>query len=79
MSGTLSPTGTCLLFDPKVISRSGIWPSVPIAMAARNHPGRPSRLVFNPATDTRAPCPHLAWVDGRYSQWDHPERSGPTG
>ena len=37
-------------------------------IALDDHP----ELVFNPATDTRAPCPHLAWVDGRYSQWDHP-------
>ncbi len=27
-------------------------------------------LVFNPESDRQAPCPHLAWVDGRYSQWD---------
>jgi hypothetical protein len=26
-------------------------------------------LVFNP-DGTPGPCPHLAWVDGRYSQWD---------
>ncbi len=37
-------------------------------IALDDHP----ELVFNPATETRAPCPHLAWVDGRYSQWDHP-------
>lgn len=29
------------------------------------------QLVFNPGSASPAPCPHLAWVDGRYSQWDH--------
>jgi len=28
-----------------------------------NHP----QLVFEPGGD---PCPHVAWVDGRYSQWE---------
>ena len=27
------------------------------------------QLVFNPGGDPPVPCPHLAWVDGRYSQW----------
>jgi hypothetical protein len=27
-------------------------------------------LVFNPDTDPQQPCPHLAWVDGRYAQWE---------
>jgi len=26
-------------------------------------------LAFNPDGDGR-PCPHLAWVDGRYAQWE---------
>ena len=26
-------------------------------------------VVFNPGGDS-GPCPHLAWVDGRYSQWE---------
>ena len=26
-------------------------------------------LVFDPG-GTGTPCPHLAWVDGRYSQWE---------
>jgi hypothetical protein len=30
-------------------------------------------LVFNPG-GTQQPCPHLAWVDGRYTQWDHSAR-----
>jgi hypothetical protein len=28
-------------------------------------------LVFNPESDRQTPCTHLAWVDGRYSQWEH--------
>jgi hypothetical protein len=27
-------------------------------------------LVFNPDADRHVPCPHLAWVDGRYAQWE---------
>jgi hypothetical protein len=26
-------------------------------------------LVFDPEAPTHEPCPHLAWVDGRYSEW----------
>ena len=26
-------------------------------------------LVFNPG-GRQEPCPHLAWVDGRYAQWE---------
>jgi hypothetical protein len=32
-------------------------------------------LAFNPEGDLPAPCPHLAWVEGRYSEWDR----GPHG
>jgi hypothetical protein len=28
------------------------------------------RIVFNPVTSSQAPCAHLVWVDGRYSQWE---------
>ncbi len=28
------------------------------------------QLVFNPTEAAQVPCSHLAWVDGRYSQWD---------
>jgi hypothetical protein len=28
-------------------------------------------LVFNPDAPAQEPCPHLAWVVGRYSQWEH--------
>jgi hypothetical protein len=34
-------------------------------VALDDHPA----LVFNPDGDGR-PCPHLAWVDGRYSDWE---------
>ena len=27
-------------------------------------------LVFNPDAGRHVPCPHLAWVSGRYSQWE---------
>jgi hypothetical protein len=36
-------------------------------IALDDHP----QLVFNPQSERQAPCPHLAWVDGRYSQWEH--------
>jgi len=29
------------------------------------------QLVFNPGSASPTPCQHLAWVDGRYSQWEH--------
>jgi hypothetical protein len=35
-------------------------------VALDDHP----QLIFNPESDQHAPCPHLAWVDGRYSQWE---------
>src|SRR5262249_16769701 len=28
------------------------------------------RIVFNPDAANKAPCAHLVWVDGRYSQWE---------
>jgi hypothetical protein len=28
-------------------------------------------LTFNPGAARPTPCPHLAWVDGRYAQWEH--------
>jgi len=34
-------------------------------IALDDHP----QLVFNPDSETHTPCPHLAWVDGRYSLW----------
>ena len=34
-------------------------------IALDDHPS----LVFNPAGSS-SPCGHLAWVEGRYSQWD---------
>jgi hypothetical protein len=33
------------------------------------------QAVFNPGTDSTAPCAHLLWMLGRYVAWDH----GPTG
>jgi hypothetical protein len=27
-------------------------------------------VVFNPETGNPVPCPHLIWVNGRYSQWE---------
>lgn len=27
-------------------------------------------IVFNPGMANSGPCPHLIWVDGRYSQWE---------
>jgi hypothetical protein len=27
-------------------------------------------VVFNPEVGNTAPCPHLIWLDGRYSQWE---------
>jgi hypothetical protein len=27
-------------------------------------------VVFNPEVGNSQPCPHLIWVDGRYSQWE---------
>jgi hypothetical protein len=36
-------------------------------VALDDHP----ELVFNPESERQSPCPHLAWVDGRYSQWEH--------
>jgi hypothetical protein len=39
-------------------------------IALDDHP----QLVFNPQTDSPTPCPHLAWVDGRYSQWEETPR-----
>src|SRR5437016_11666825 len=36
-------------------------------IALDDHPA----LVFNPDSDSHSPCAHLAWVDGRYSQWEH--------
>jgi hypothetical protein len=33
------------------------------------------RVIFNPDTPGLAPCEHLVWVDGRYSQWE-PNRLG---
>jgi hypothetical protein len=35
-------------------------------VALDDHP----EVVFNPDTPEQSPCPHLAWVDGRYSQWE---------
>lgn len=32
-------------------------------------------LTFNPGGATSVPCAHLAWVEGRYEQWD----KGPHG
>lgn len=31
------------------------------------------QLVFTRGAQTVAPCRHLAWVDGRYSQWERGE------
>lgn len=28
------------------------------------------QLIFNPDKNGSPPCPHLVWVDGRYSQWE---------
>jgi hypothetical protein len=28
------------------------------------------RIVFNPDAANQVPCPHLVWVEGRYSQWE---------
>lgn len=27
------------------------------------------QLIFNPESETQAPCEHLVWLDGRYSDW----------
>jgi hypothetical protein len=27
-------------------------------------------VVFNPGSPPSSPCPHLIWVEGRYSQWE---------
>jgi hypothetical protein len=35
-------------------------------IALDDHP----EVVFNPDGPRPGPCPHLVWVDGRYSQWD---------
>ncbi len=35
-------------------------------VALDDHP----ELVFNPGAARQGPCAHLAWVDGRYSQWE---------
>src|SRR6516225_4435557 len=35
-------------------------------VALDDHP----RIVFNPDAAGDAPCDHLVWVDGRYSQWE---------
>jgi hypothetical protein len=32
-------------------------------------------LVFNQETESQAPCAHLAWVEGRYEEWEQ----GPHG
>lgn len=39
-------------------------------IALDDHPA----VVFNPETGSGVPCPHLAWAEGRYSQWDHTKR-----
>src|SRR5262249_22679237 len=35
-------------------------------IALDDHP----ELVFNPDTPGGAPCEHLVWVDGRFSEWE---------